>query len=1344
MPTSWRLLAGFASVLLLSAACGDPQPTLVVDLRTDFVAGFEFTEVRAELSLTGGVSMEADVVERDSLFVTEGEDFTLGERIAEFDTGTGTRWVTVELFAPDGTLLARRPAQIDVTDDMGIVVVITRDCGDVECPAVGGNPAHLACLAGECVDTRCRPGALEFCGDLGCASDADCGGVAECAASRCLEGICYASAIPGACEVGEWCHPDLGCVAAGGSPDAGPMCRRVACDLPNECDIGLLSCDEERVCERAGSAFTGRSCAEGECDGGGSCRGFLFSVTATGRGTIVSDPAGLRCGETCAARFTRGDRITLTAIADEGASFVEWIGDACAGQGASCVVEAVEAGVEVEARFAADLHTLAVAPNGEGAGTISGADGGIDCGATCTTEVRNGDTVTLAAIAAPGSTFLGWGGACTGPDPSCTFTVTGDAELTATFVIGAYNVIVVKSGTGEGTVTSADDGINCGVTCAASYERDARVLLTATPAPGSRFVGWSGDCTGRRDCSLTVSGPRTAGALFERIQHTLTVDGSEGGTVASVPAGLIDCGEMCTALVDEGTSVNLVATPSSGFEFTGWSGACRGSSIRCEVEVSGAVGVGATFGRAAQTLRVAADGGGEGTITTDPAGIDCGETCMASFPFGARVELTATPNVGSRFTGWSGSCRGDGGCVVEMAADREATATFAVATYPVTVAATGDGRITASAVRIDCGLRCSAIVDHGTRVTFSAVALGDNELAGWGGACAFAGSAPTCTVSITSATDVSAAFVPPSESVLTVRRTGSGSVRSAPAGIDCGATCAASYVDGTSVTLTATPSTGARFVRWTGACSGSGACVVSVDEDVEVGAEFEPLMFTVTIEPPTGGTGGGLIQTSDGILRCGPVCTREVEHGTVVTFQARPDSASTFDGFTGDCSGTRACTLEVTSDVTVGGAFTLVTYTLDVAVEGRGTGNVVSADASIRCPGTCSAEYAAATMVTLRATPASGSAFTGWSGGGCSGTGSCTVRMDAATGVTATFGLRTFDVCIRATGGGVGTISGAPGRPVGDCSLGAGDLYQYGFGERFTLTATPEEGSVFSGWSGGTCSGTEPTCVVTVSDDASIFGQFELDDVVERFTLTTANETVGGEATGTITGEGIACGRDCRETYDDGTRVTLVATPFAGSVFAGWTGACRGSGATCLLTITRDANATARWEPETEEFPLSVTIDGEGAVMSLEGMIACPGECTGRYAEGTNVTLRALGEGFSRWAGDCTGTIPSCTVAMSSAREVTAVFGDIDLCGVNVIIEKGGAGTVSGPGIACPDRCSASLECGTEAVMVATPGRGMTTRWLDPWCSETARGDTCVLPPLSDVYDVRVRFFPAF
>jgi hypothetical protein len=74
-----------------------------------------------------------------------------------------------------------------------------------------------------------------------------------------------------------------------------------------------------------------------------------------------------------------------------------------------------------------------------------------------------------------------------------------------------------------------------------------------------------------------------------------------------------------------------------------------------------------------------------------------------------------------------------------------------------------------------------------------------------------------------------------------------------------------------------------------------------------------------------------------------------------------------------------------------------------MSTAGTGTGTVSSAPAGISCGSICSADYDSGTVITLSAAPAAGSLFAGWDGGGCTGTGSCTVTLTAATTITATF-----------------------------------------------------------------------------------------------------------------------------------------------------------------------------------------------------------------------------------------------------------------------------------------------------------------------------------------------------
>jgi hypothetical protein len=120
----------------------------------------------------------------------------------------------------------------------------------------------------------------------------------------------------------------------------------------------------------------------------------------------------------------------------------------------------------------------------------------------------------------------------------------------------------------------------------------------------------------------------------------------------------------------------LSATPSTGSDFTGWTGAGCSGTGDCVVTMDAARSVTATFTLETRSLDVSKSGTGGGVLTSSPAAIDCGVTCSANLDYGTLVTVTATPNTGSIFTGWSGDCTGTGDCVLTMDASHTATAIF--------------------------------------------------------------------------------------------------------------------------------------------------------------------------------------------------------------------------------------------------------------------------------------------------------------------------------------------------------------------------------------------------------------------------------------------------------------------------------------------------------------------------------------------------------------------------------------------------------------------------------------------------------------------------------------------
>jgi len=129
------------------------------------------------------------------------------------------------------------------------------------------------------------------------------------------------------------------------------------------------------------------------------------------------------------------------------------------------------------------------------------------------------------------------------------------------------------------------------------------------------------------------------------------------------------------------------------------------------------------------TLTVKKAGTGSGTVTSSPAGIDCGSTCSAGFEEGTKVTLTAAPASGSTFTGWSGGgCSGSGSCVVTVGADTTVTATFTTSGPPppegkITVAPTASVSKGKAAVAVTCsGGPC-----HGTLLLIAKVKKGKRK-----------------------------------------------------------------------------------------------------------------------------------------------------------------------------------------------------------------------------------------------------------------------------------------------------------------------------------------------------------------------------------------------------------------------------------------------------------------------------------------------------------------------------------------------------------------------------------------------------------------------------------------
>jgi phospholipase C len=152
-------------------------------------------------------------------------------------------------------------------------------------------------------------------------------------------------------------------------------------------------------------------------------------------------------------------------------------------------------------------------------------------------------------------------------------------------------------------------------------------------------------------------------------------------------------------------------------------------------------------------------------------------------------------------------------------------------------AGAGAGTITSSPSGIKCGSTCSAKFSDGTSVKLTATPESGSKFAEWSGACS--GTTATCTISLKAATSVTATFnstVSPVQ--LTVQSVGTGTVTSSPSGINCPQTCAAGFAKGTHVVLTPTPAAGTTFAGWSGLCTGTGTCSLTLEASTTVTPTF--------------------------------------------------------------------------------------------------------------------------------------------------------------------------------------------------------------------------------------------------------------------------------------------------------------------------------------------------------------------------------------------------------------------------------------------------------------------------------------------------------------------------
>ncbi len=886
--------------------------------------------------------------------------------------------------------------------------------------------------------------------------------------------------------------------------------------------------------------------------------------------------------------------------------------------------------------------------------------------------------------------------------PSCTFTI---SPSSASFA--------ASGGSGSVLVTS-QAGCNWGTSTAPSW-----ITVNSGSGMGNGTMSYtvSPNTGTTRIASLTIAGSVFTVTETGLAAYTITASAGTGGSIS--PSGGVS--------VQSGANQTFTITPNSGYKIVGVTvdGVSQGTIPSYTFSaVSANHTISATFAALTYyTLSTSKAGTGSGSVVTDPTG--------SSFPAGTKVTLTATPDANSIFSSWSGGCSGNTNpCQVTMSSNVSVTATFNPKTYTITASAGTGGTISPSGgVSVQSGANQSFTIAPNSGYTISSV-LVDSVSQGAITSYTFQTVAANHTINATFAT------IPNYTLNIFKNGTGSGTVSTSPTGT--------SFSSGTQVTLTALPDANSVFSGWSGGgCSGnSTTCQVMMNSIVSVTATFNLKTYTITASAGTGGS----ISPSGGV---------SVQSGANQIYTIAPNGGYTISNVLVDGASQGVISsytfTGVTANHTISATFTTIpNYNLNIFKNGTGSGTVSTSPTG--------ASFSSGTQVTLTALPDANSVFSGWSGGGCSGNSTtCQVMMNSIVSVTATFNLKTYTITASAgTGGSISpsgvtnvqsganqsfTIAPNSGYTISNVLVdGAsqGVISSYTFtgvtanhtisatfttipnynlnifkngtgsgtvstsptgasfssGTQVTLTALPDANSVFSGWSGGGCSGNSTTCQVMMNSIVSVTATFNL----KTYTITASAGTGG-----TISPSGGV-------SVQSGANQSFTIAPNSGYTISSVLVDSVSQGAITSYTFQTVAanhtiNATFATIPN---YTLNIFKNGTGS----GSVVTDP---TGSsFPAGTKVTLTAAPDAnstFGGWSGACSGSTTTCQVAMNSNVSVTATFSAV----------------LNPPMVATG---SATLIPSSSAQLNGTVNpKGLSTTYVFQWGRTTSYGSTTAVTP---------------
>ena len=589
-------------------------------------------------------------------------------------------------------------------------------------------------------------------------------------------------------------------------------------------------------------------------------------------------------------------------------------------------------------------------------------------------------------------------------------------------------------------------------------------------------------------------------------------------------------------------------------------------------------------------------------------------TGSGSFSHGTSPSISATPDTGYSFIGWSGEGTADpnaSSTTVDMSQARTLSASFSLNSYDLTVLAGSGGSVTGS-----------GSFSHGSNPSISATPDTGYSFIGWNGEGTADPNASSTTVDMSQARTLSASFSLNSYD-LTVLAGSGGSV-----------TGSGSFSHGSNPSISATSDTGYSFNGWSGegtADPNASSTTVDMSQARILSASFSLNSYDLTVLAGSGGSVSG---------------SGSFSHGTNPSISATPDTGYSFNGWNGEGiadPSAPSTTVDMSQARSLSASFSLNSYDLTVLAESGGS---VSGSGS----------FPHGSLVNVSATPNSGYSFVQWVGAGISDSTApnTTLIMNSDQSITAQFAQSEqslFSLVLQANPQSSGiligdgnypqdqnvSISAEPiagysfdrweGYPINNSpdsntslildsnititahftrlnylinldSPGGGTVTgtgTYAFGSEANLSAEASTGYQFDYWNGtGIPDPLAPVFSLTVSQDLSLEAIFS----PLPYTLT-LNGSLGGSASFSGTNP---------FSYD--SNVSITATANAGYTFTGWTGlgVANSDASSTTVHITQDRNLSATFE--TVDFSLIVlknlsnagTVTGGGFYQAFESI----------------------------------------------------------------------------------------------------------------------------------------------